>query len=263
MDIHLPHVKTTVNNYIMDHFRDHRCALHKYYVSIPNNVNKLQHPFNGVSQESWERWCDLWEIDKFKDVSTHNQYSRSYLVVNHFVGSKSFVQIRADMYPVVDIVEDENIEDRGLGLENLVDACYGVHEGVRGDVYGGDTDQISDFEQPFVPEPDLDKKYVEYKSKAEEKLYLSCEGPVTTLSAVVELHELKKQYDLIEPRLNQAITILEDLLKPVDESLDHYKKQQLRELAMINGTLREESPSMSPNMSPFNTAGMKRAKTGL
>ncbi|KAF9593577.1 hypothetical protein IFM89_024211 [Coptis chinensis] len=59
------------------------------------------------------------------------------------------------------------------------------------------------------------------------------------------------------------IAILEDLLKPMDESLDHYKKQQLRELAMINGTLREESPSMSPSMSPFNTAGMKRAKTGL
>ncbi|KAF9609455.1 hypothetical protein IFM89_016454 [Coptis chinensis] len=95
-------------------------------------------------------------------------------------------------YPVVDIVEDENIKDRGL--ENLVDACYGVHEGVRGDVYGGATNQISDFEQPFVPEPDLGKKYAEYKSKAEEKLYPSCEGPVTTLSAIVELHDLKKQF---------------------------------------------------------------------
>ncbi|KAF9620174.1 hypothetical protein IFM89_010909 [Coptis chinensis] len=101
---------------------------------------------------------------------------------------------RPGAYPVVDIVEDENIEDRGLGLENLVDACYGVHEGVRGDVYGGATDQISDFEQPFVPEIDLGKKYAEYKSKAEEKLYPSCEGPVTTLSTVVELHDLKKQY---------------------------------------------------------------------
>lgn len=71
--------------------------------------------------------------------------------------------------------------------------------------------------------------------------------------------------DMIESRLNQAVAILEDLLKPVDESLDYYKKQQLRELAMINGTLREESPHMSPSMSPspFNTAGMKRAKTGL
>ncbi|KAM7263007.1 hypothetical protein ACFE04_000690 [Oxalis oulophora] len=72
--------------------------------------------------------------------------------------------------------------------------------------------------------------------------------------------------DMINTRLDQAITILESLLKPVDESLDHYKKQQLRELAMLNGTLREESPSMSPSMSPslspFNSAGLKRAKTG-
>ncbi|KAM7262691.1 hypothetical protein ACFE04_000374 [Oxalis oulophora] len=71
--------------------------------------------------------------------------------------------------------------------------------------------------------------------------------------------------DMINTRLNQAITILESLLKP-DESLDHYKKQQLRELTMLNGTLREESPSMSPSMSPslspFNSAGLKRAKTG-
>ncbi|KAI3836172.1 hypothetical protein MKX03_028151 [Papaver bracteatum] len=71
--------------------------------------------------------------------------------------------------------------------------------------------------------------------------------------------------EMIDSRLTQAVAILEDLLKPVDESLDYYKKQQLRELAMINGTLREESPQMSPSMSPFNnsSAGMKRAKTGL
>ncbi|XP_010245421.1 PREDICTED: KH domain-containing protein At1g09660/At1g09670 isoform X2 [Nelumbo nucifera] len=68
--------------------------------------------------------------------------------------------------------------------------------------------------------------------------------------------------DVIDSRLNQAVAILEDLLKPVDESLDYYKKQQLRELAMLNGTLREESPHMSPSMSPFNSTGMKRAKTG-
>ncbi|XP_077224768.1 RNA-binding KH domain-containing protein isoform X2 [Tasmannia lanceolata] len=68
--------------------------------------------------------------------------------------------------------------------------------------------------------------------------------------------------DVIDSRLNQAMGILEDLLKPVDESLDYYKKQQLRELAMLNGTLREESPHMSPSVSPFNSTGMKRAKTG-
>ncbi|KAF5951948.1 hypothetical protein HYC85_009892 [Camellia sinensis] len=73
--------------------------------------------------------------------------------------------------------------------------------------------------------------------------------------------------DIVDSRLDHAIAILENLLKPVDESLDNYKKQQLRELAMLNGTLREESPSMSsptmsPSMSPFDSAGLKRAKTG-
>ncbi|CAN6360061.1 unnamed protein product [Urochloa humidicola] len=91
--------------------------------------------------------------------------------------------------------------------------------------------------------------------------------------------------DIVDARLNQAVAILEDLLKPVvctlafclsllassihlasplDESMDYYKKQQLRELAILNGTLREESPSshLSPSVSPFNSTGMKRAKTG-
>ncbi|MQM05493.1 hypothetical protein Taro_038308, partial [Colocasia esculenta] len=68
--------------------------------------------------------------------------------------------------------------------------------------------------------------------------------------------------EVIDTRLNQAVGILEDLLKPVDESLDYYKKQQLRELAMLNGTLREDSPHRSPSASPFNGTGMKRAKTG-
>ncbi|XP_008786388.1 KH domain-containing protein At1g09660/At1g09670-like isoform X2 [Phoenix dactylifera] len=67
--------------------------------------------------------------------------------------------------------------------------------------------------------------------------------------------------DVVDARLSQAVGILEDLLKPVDESKDYYKKQQLRELALLNGTLREESPQMSPSVSPFNSTGMKRAKT--
>ncbi|XP_031490569.1 KH domain-containing protein At1g09660/At1g09670-like [Nymphaea colorata] len=76
------------------------------------------------------------------------------------------------------------------------------------------------------------------------------------------LVEAKLPANVIDSRLNQAVAILEDLLKPVDESLDYYKKQQLRELALLNGTLREESPHMSPSASPFNSSGMKRAKTG-
>ena len=48
-----------------------------------------------------------------------------------------------------------------------------------------------------------------------------------------------------------------------DESQDYIKRQQLRELAMLNNSnFREESPGPSGSVSPFNTSGMKRAKTG-
>ncbi|XP_076909356.1 KH domain-containing protein At5g56140-like [Bidens hawaiensis] len=76
------------------------------------------------------------------------------------------------------------------------------------------------------------------------------------------LVEAELPVDIIEARLMQAREILEDLLRPVDETHDFYKKQQLRELAMLNGTLREESGHMSGSVSPFNSSlGMKRAKT--
>ncbi|XP_011039862.1 PREDICTED: KH domain-containing protein At5g56140 [Populus euphratica] len=68
--------------------------------------------------------------------------------------------------------------------------------------------------------------------------------------------------EIVDAQLMQAREILEDLLKPVDESQDYYKKQQLRELALLNGTFREEGSPMSGSVSPFNNSlGMKRAKT--
>ncbi|KAK8978940.1 hypothetical protein V6N11_007402, partial [Hibiscus sabdariffa] len=66
--------------------------------------------------------------------------------------------------------------------------------------------------------------------------------------------------DVIDSRLDNAIAILENLLKPVDETLDNYKKQKLRELALLNGTLREDN--LSPSLSPFNNEGMERTKMG-
>uniref|UniRef100_A0A7C9DI22 K Homology domain-containing protein n=1 Tax=Opuntia streptacantha TaxID=393608 RepID=A0A7C9DI22_OPUST len=69
--------------------------------------------------------------------------------------------------------------------------------------------------------------------------------------------------NIVDIKLQQAREILEELLKPVDESQDFYKRQQLRELAMLNSNLREESPGPSGgSVSPFNTSGMKRAKPG-
>nr|XP_043620535.1 KH domain-containing protein At3g08620 [Erigeron canadensis] len=68
---------------------------------------------------------------------------------------------------------------------------------------------------------------------------------------------------VVDIRLRQAQEIIEELLKPVDESQDYIKRQQLRELAMLNSNFREDSPGPSGSVSPFNTSsGMKRAKTG-
>ncbi|KAK4481249.1 hypothetical protein RD792_012132 [Penstemon davidsonii] len=68
--------------------------------------------------------------------------------------------------------------------------------------------------------------------------------------------------NIVDMRLRQAQEIIEELVKPVDESQDFIKRQQLRELAMLNSNFREESPGPSGSVSPFNTSGMKRAKTG-
>ncbi|CAM6033546.1 unnamed protein product [Sphagnum compactum] len=76
------------------------------------------------------------------------------------------------------------------------------------------------------------------------------------------LVEAELPANIIDAQLIHAREILQELLKPVDETFDLVKKAQLRELAILNGTLREESPAyMSGTVSPFNNPGMKRAKT--
>lgn len=74
--------------------------------------------------------------------------------------------------------------------------------------------------------------------------------------------EAELAVNIIDMQMRQAQEIIEELLKPVDESQDIYKRQQLRELAMLNSNYREESPVPSGGVSPFNSSGMKRAKTG-
>ncbi|XP_011041754.1 PREDICTED: KH domain-containing protein At2g38610-like [Populus euphratica] len=76
------------------------------------------------------------------------------------------------------------------------------------------------------------------------------------------LIEAELPANIIDTRLRQAQEIIEELLKPVDESQDIYKRQQLRELAMLNLSYREESPGPSGSVSPFTSSGMKRVKTG-
>lgn len=75
------------------------------------------------------------------------------------------------------------------------------------------------------------------------------------------LIEAELPANVIDNQLNRAREIIEDLLRPVEETHDYFKKQQLRELAMLNGTLREDTPYWNGNVSPFGNSGMKRAKT--
>ncbi|CAN8269539.1 unnamed protein product [Cochlearia groenlandica] len=68
--------------------------------------------------------------------------------------------------------------------------------------------------------------------------------------------------DIVDRNLRQAQEIIEELVKPVDESQDYIKRQQLRELALLNSNMRENSPGPSGSVSPFNSNAMKRPKTG-
>ncbi|RHN67952.1 putative KH domain containing protein, SPIN1 [Medicago truncatula] len=79
-----------------------------------------------------------------------------------------------------------------------------------------------------------------------------------------ELHiliEAELPANIVDVRLRHAQEIIEELLKPVDESQDLYKRQQLRELAMLNSNFREESPQLSGSVSPFTSNEIKRPKT--
>ncbi|VVB16178.1 unnamed protein product [Arabis nemorensis] len=75
------------------------------------------------------------------------------------------------------------------------------------------------------------------------------------------LVEAELPIEIVDARLMQAREILDDLLTPMEETHDFYKKQQLRELALLNGNLRQEGSPMSGSVSPYNSLGMKRAKT--
>ncbi|CAH8377210.1 unnamed protein product [Eruca vesicaria subsp. sativa] len=75
------------------------------------------------------------------------------------------------------------------------------------------------------------------------------------------LVEAELPIEIVDARLMQAREVLDELLTPMEETHDFYKKQQLRELALLNGSLREERSPMSGSVSPFSSLGMKRAKT--
>ncbi|KAF9590104.1 hypothetical protein IFM89_030852 [Coptis chinensis] len=56
-------------------------------------------------------------------------------------------------HPVVGNMEEKHIEEEGLGIETFVNG------------YMGHGIETGDIEPPFVPEPDLGKRYLDYKEK--------------------------------------------------------------------------------------------------
>ncbi|URD99759.1 KH domain-containing protein [Musa troglodytarum] len=54
------------------------------------------------------------------------------------------------------------------------------------------------------------------------------------------LIEAELPANVIDTRLRHAHDIIEELLKPADESHDYYKRQQLRELAVLRSGLRDD-----------------------
>ncbi|KAF9617287.1 hypothetical protein IFM89_035231 [Coptis chinensis] len=68
--------------------------------------------------------------------------------------------------------KEETIGDVGIGMGNFVDSAFGLH----GDAVIGDGSLGIEFDELYVPKPDLGKRYYDYKKKATKKLYPTCEG---------------------------------------------------------------------------------------
>ncbi|KAF9603030.1 hypothetical protein IFM89_033755 [Coptis chinensis] len=64
--------------------------------------------------------------------------------------------------------EEETIGDVGIGMENFVDSAFGLH----GDAVTCDGSLGIEFDEPYVPEPDIGKRYYDYKKKETENCIL-------------------------------------------------------------------------------------------
>ncbi|XP_026460020.1 uncharacterized protein LOC113360771 [Papaver somniferum] len=99
--------------------------------------------------------------------------------------------------PVESVSNEQVREDIFPDLTPFIDAAFEVHGSNGGGVFIDDANGTQDdTEEPFEFEPDAQKRHEKYKELAEQKLYPTCEGNVSTLSAIVELQNLKKQFGI-------------------------------------------------------------------
>ncbi|KAF9611898.1 hypothetical protein IFM89_036681 [Coptis chinensis] len=83
---------------------------------------------------------------------------RKHLIL-HGIESTYRVWVLHGENPYKDRMVDQDVEENdkaeGLRMGNLVDVAYGMHEGLAGDLNGGDESEGGDLEPPYVLEPDL------------------------------------------------------------------------------------------------------------
>ncbi|XP_026411140.1 uncharacterized protein LOC113306412 [Papaver somniferum] len=104
---------------------------------------------------------------------------------------------------------------------------------LRGRPIHHDHDGIQIGESP-LEDPDVEKRYNRYKLLAAEKLYPSCEDNLTILSAMVELHNVKKTYKISGNCVNSLLDLLREWLTKPNKFPKNYDamRSMLKDLVM-------------------------------
>lgn len=66
VDINKQTVRDAIDSCFKERLKGKRCTLHKYYLSLPEGVNKLNHAPKTVTQEVWESLCRHFATEKYK-----------------------------------------------------------------------------------------------------------------------------------------------------------------------------------------------------
>ncbi|KAF9624477.1 hypothetical protein IFM89_011520 [Coptis chinensis] len=117
---------------------------------LPENDKNLEMPSFELGNNIGS--MELMAVPKRKDLS--NIAVHPPLVAN--IGETTIGDVAIEM----EDTEEETIGEVGIGMGNFVDSSFGLHERVVGDGSLG-----LEFDEPYVPEPDLGKRYYEYKKK--------------------------------------------------------------------------------------------------
>ncbi|KAF9605322.1 hypothetical protein IFM89_015977 [Coptis chinensis] len=118
----------------------------------------------GASEEANDEVALYTGVEVMEEVSLpckkcRNRYWLTYKEVGYHLISKEKTS-DDDGFEMGD-TEEETIGDVGIGMRNFVDSGFGLH----GDAVAGDDSLGIEFDEPYVPEPDLGKRYYDYKKK--------------------------------------------------------------------------------------------------